>query len=110
MMTICACACAAACFLLPLLGGSWIAALIAFFVLGGIALGIFTVAIAELGDRFSGMDLLAGNAALGFMWGLGGFLGPSLAGVSMELAGAPGLPVSVGLTFVLLAIISRLVP
>jgi MFS family permease len=110
MMTICASACATACFLLPVLGGSWIAALITFFVLGGIALGIFTVAIAELGDRFTGMDLLAGNAALSFMWGLGGFIGPSVAGISMELAGAPGLPVSVGLTFVVLAIISRLAP
>lgn len=108
MLTMCASLSAAICFVLPVLSESWILALMSFFVLGGIALGVFTVAIAELGDRFSGLELLAGNAALSFMWGLGGFIGPSLAGFTMEVVGGPGLPVSVGFGFVLLAIIARI--
>lgn len=109
MLTVCASLSAVMCFALPSLSGSWLLALTGFFILGGIALGIFTVAIAELGDRFSGLELLAGNAALSFMWGLGGFLGPSIAGFSMGLAGGPGLPISVGVGFVLMAVIARTV-
>ncbi len=107
MLTICSVLSAGICFALPVLSDSWLLALFSFFILGGIALGIFTVAIAELGDRFSGLELLAGNAALSFMWGLGGFIGPSIAGFSMDLVGAPGLPITIGFWFMLMAVIAR---
>jgi hypothetical protein len=108
MLTGCATVSGLICLSLPLGEGAWPVMLVALFLLGGIALGVFTVAIAELGDRFSGMELLAGNAAFAFMWGLGGFCGPSLTGLSMQLAGPQGLPVSVGMVFLALALASRL--
>lgn len=36
-----------------------------------ILLCVFTLALAELGDRFSGSLLLARNAAFALMWGVG---------------------------------------
>lgn len=80
------------------------------FVWGAVAFGTYTVAMVELGDQFSGMLLLAGNAAFGLMWGIGGILGPSLAGTAMDLMGPQGLPVTLGVLFSLLGIASILMP
>ena len=41
------------------------------FVLGAIAYGIYMMAIVELGERFSGSMLVAGNATFALMWGIG---------------------------------------
>ncbi len=69
------------------------------FVWGASAFGIFTLALAELGDRFSGSLLLAGSAAFALVWGLGGIVGPPLAGTAMEHLGPEGLPLVLGTTF-----------
>ena len=42
------------------------------FVWGAISYGIYTLALIELGERFSGSMLVAGNAAFALMWGVGG--------------------------------------
>jgi hypothetical protein len=62
-------------------------------VVGGVGYGVYTMALIELGERFSGSALVACIAAFGLMWGVGGILGPPCAGVVMERIGAPGLPV-----------------
>lgn len=66
------------------------------FVWGAVSYGIYTMAIIELGERFSGSALVAGNAAFSLMWGVGGILVPPLAGGVMDRIGASGLPVTLG--------------
>ena len=78
------------------------------FVWGAVAFGIYTVALAELGDRFSGSMLLSGNAAFAMMWGLGGVMGLPIAGGAMDLFGPHGFPASLAVVFALLAILAIL--
>lgn len=80
------------------------------FVWGAVAFGTYTVAMVELGDRFSGTLLLTGNSAFGIMWGMGGIIGPSIAGTAMDLMGPEGLPVTVGILFGLLGLLAILMP
>ncbi len=77
------------------------------FVLGSAGFGIYTVTLAELGDRFEGAMLLAGNAAFALMWGLGGIVGPPVTGGVMDLVGGPGLPLTLFAAFALLPIALR---
>ena len=69
------------------------------FVWGAVAFGTYTIAMVELGHRFSGGLLLAANSAFGLMWGIGGILGPSIAGAAMDAIGPQGLPVTLGVLF-----------
>ncbi len=75
------------------------------FVWGSTAFGVYTLALVELGDRFSGTLLLAGSAAFAAMWGVGGVLGPSLGGVAMEAFCPDGLPLMLFVSFAALAIL-----
>jgi len=60
------------------------------------------MALVELGNRFSGAMLIAGNAAFAMFWGVGGIAVPPFSGAVMDLAGVQGLPLSIGLLFALL--------
>ncbi len=80
------------------------------FVWGAVAFGTYTVAMVELGDRFTGTLLLAGNSAFGLMWGIGGIIGPSVVGSAMNLIGPEGLPVTLGILFGILGITAGLMP
>ncbi len=72
-------------------------------VMGGVGYGVYTMALVELGDRFSGSALVAGNAAFGLMWGAGGIIGPPASGFFIQMAGPVGLPaVVVTLSIVLI--------
>jgi MFS family permease len=61
-------------------------------IMGGVGYGVYTMALVELGNRFSGSALVAGNAAFGLMWGVGGMIGPPSAGFFMQTFGPVGLP------------------
>ena len=74
------------------------------FTLGSAGFGIYTITLAELGDRFEGEWLLAGNAAFAFMWGMGGISGPPLTGIMMDSIGVNGLPLVLFCAFCLLLI------
>ena len=80
------------------------------FIWGAIAFGTYTVAMIDLGDRFTGALLLAGNSAFGVMWGIGGIIGPAVAGVTMDLIGPEGLPLTLGALFAILGITTCLMP
>lgn len=69
------------------------------FFWGSSAFGVFTLALAELGDRFSGSLLLAGSAAFALFWGFGGIVGPPVAGAAMTALGPEGLPLILGASF-----------
>ena len=71
------------------------------FVWGSTGFGVYTMALAELGDRFTGSRLLTGTAAFAVMWGVGGIAGPALVGGAMEVAGPNGLPYSLAACFFL---------
>ncbi len=64
------------------------------FLWGAVAFGIYPVIMAELGDRFTGAMLLAGNAGFAVMWGVGGMIGAPVAGGLMEQIGPNGLPLT----------------
>jgi MFS family permease len=72
-----------------------------FFLWGSAAFGIYTVALVELGERFTGTMLLAGNAAFSLMWGIGGMIGPPVAGMAMSGLGPNGLPLALGVLYLL---------
>lgn len=61
-------------------------------VMGGVGYGTYTMALVELGTRFRGSALVAGNAAFALMWGIGGIVGPPAAGGLMQHLGPVGLP------------------
>ena len=60
-------------------------------VWGGIVTGIYPVSLSMAGDRFSGGELVAANAAIIMAYGLGALVGPGLGGAAMDLAGPRGL-------------------
>jgi hypothetical protein len=74
------------------------------FVWGAVSYGIYTMSIIELGERFSGSTLVAGNAAFSLMWGVGGIAVPPLAGGAMDVLGAAGLPITLGAICLALAV------
>jgi MFS family permease len=61
-------------------------------VTGASGFGIYTVGLAELGDRFKGPDLIAGTSAFSTMWGLGALTGSVLCGIAMDKFGPHGFP------------------
>lgn len=74
------------------------------FLWGATSFGLYTLALVSLGTRFTGSMLVAGNAAFAAMWGIGGITGPSTTGAAMDVFGVEGLPVTLGLLCVVLAL------
>lgn len=106
MMLICALATVLGSAALPAVVGSPLLLWPLLFCWGAFSFGVFTVAMAELGDRFSGAMLLAGNAAFAFTFGLGGIVGPPLVGAAMDGLGPQAYPALLGLSFALLAVLA----
>ena len=59
---------------------------------GATGFGIYTVGLAELGDRFTGADLIAGTAAFSSAFGFGALTGAVLCGFTMDAFGPQGFP------------------
>ena len=85
--------------LLVVVGGATLPLYAVLFFWGGMATGIYPVALAMAGERFTGSDLVSVNAAMIMSYGLGGLLGPVLGGVAMDLRNPEGLPVLLLLLF-----------
>ncbi|HHB1424699.1 TPA: MFS transporter [Serratia odorifera] len=66
------------------------------FVWGGVFVGIYTVMITLVGERFSGGELVGIYSLLSVAWGLGALLGPTLGGVAMAF-NTHGLPLMAAL-------------
>jgi Arabinose efflux permease len=73
------------------------------FVWGGVSFGIYTMALIELGERFTGAALIAGNAAFALAWGIGGMSGSPVTGFVMQAIGHQGLPLTLGVLCAVLA-------
>ncbi|MDX1608937.1 MAG: MFS transporter [Halofilum sp. (in: g-proteobacteria)] len=76
------------------------------FVWGGLGAGTYTLALVELGQRFRGARLLAGNAAFGIAWGAGGIIGPATTGALIGGFGTAALPAVFTTIFATLAALS----
>ncbi|MEM7226980.1 MAG: MFS transporter [Pseudomonadota bacterium] len=69
------------------------------FFWGAACGGLYTMAMAELGDRFSGAQLVAGNAAFAIAFGLGGMFGGPATGMAMNLTGTEGFSQTLSVIF-----------
>ena len=85
-------------FLVPFVFGTWMLWPV-LTVMGATAAGIYTVALAELGERFSGHELVTGTASFSTMWGVGALAGSLLAGWSIAGLGPDGLPFTMAAVF-----------
>ena len=63
VLILCCCVVVGVALLLPVISDAKAVLLPVLFVWGAAADGVYTMAMTELGDRFSGSDLVAGNAA-----------------------------------------------
>jgi MFS family permease len=102
-LLFCVVASLAGCLLLPLAFDTWLTWPLV-FAWGGVSFGIYTMALIQLGERFTGQALIAGNAAFALAWGIGGILGSPATGLAMQLIGHQGLPLSLGLLSLVLAL------
>lgn len=84
--------------LIPVSFGSF-AFWIMLLITGTASAGIYTVALSDLGDRFSGTDLVAGTASFSATWGGGALAGALIAGWSFQRFGPDGLPYTVAAIF-----------
>jgi MFS family permease len=74
------------------------------FVWGGAYYGIYTLSLVRLGECYSGGLLVAGSAAFGAMWGIGGVIGPPLIGGAMNILGPAGLPLAIAAVYAAIAV------
>jgi MFS family permease len=74
----------------------------------GAGLGSFyTIALTEMGRRFSGGALIGVTTTFMFLWASGSVVGPGLSGVAIELAGPDGMPMlGAALTFAFMVLIA----
>jgi MFS family permease len=78
------------------------------FFFGGAYYAIYVLSLVRLGQHFSGQMLVAGAAAFGAAWGLGGVVGPSLTGAVMSQIGPPGLPLTLAALFCVIVVVNLL--
>jgi len=95
-MLLCVLASLVGSLLLPLVFDAWLIWPM-LFLWGGASFGIYTMALIQLGERFTGQALIAGNAGFALAWGIGGIAGSPATGLTMQLIGHQGLPLALGL-------------
>ena len=66
------------------------------FVYGGVVVGLYTVGLTLLGQRFRGADLAAANSAFVMMYSTGALIGPPLSGFAMDIWNPNGLIAAMG--------------
>ena len=81
---------------LPLLAGEGWRLWLTLFVWGGLAAGLYTVALVELGARYRGATLVSANAAVVIAYGIGALVGPLFAGAAMDVIDPHGVAVALG--------------
>jgi MFS family permease len=78
---------------LPALAAHTPSLAIVLMIWGGFTTGLYPIALAIIGDRFHGADLLNANAGLIIAYGTGAFIGPILGGAAMDLWNPHGIAV-----------------
>src|SRR5665213_1597919 len=103
-LRVCAAVGLAGALLLPLLAARPTLLLIALLIWGGFTTGLYPVALAIIGDRFRGADLLNANAGLVIASGGGAFIGPNLGGGAMDARNPHGIAAVLALMFAVLLV------
>lgn len=80
--------------LLPVISQNVLVFLPTLFVFGGVVVGMYTVGLALLGERFKGADLAAANSAFVLMYSVGALVGPPVAGAAMDVWDPHGLAIA----------------
>lgn len=80
--------------LLPIISQNIYVFLPTLFVFGGVVVGMYTVGLAMLGERFKGANLAAANSAFVLMYSVGALLGPPIAGAAMDTWDPHGLAIA----------------
>jgi MFS family permease len=106
----CSAVTAAGALLLPFIAGEPFILWPMIFVWGGVVFGVYTAALALMGDRFPAQELAGANALFIMAYQVGSLGGPPVAGLSMDRFGALGLPVMIiviSLAFLLFGLMRR---
>lgn len=83
---------------LPLvLGGALLWPLL--FLWGGAIIGLYTIGLSLLGERFRSGQMASAMAAFVMIYELGSLTGPVTAGAAMDILGTIGLPLTMALGF-----------
>ncbi|MDR4306130.1 MFS transporter [Chelatococcus sambhunathii] len=98
--------CAFGAALMPLASASPVAFFALCVLWGSIITGLYTIGLALLGERFSGVDLATANAAFVVMYAAGMLGGPPIIGVSIDLWNPHGVPVATALMLALYAAVA----
>jgi MFS family permease len=92
--------------LLPVLALHPVPLLVTLVIWGGFTTGLYPVALALIGDRFRGADLLNANAGLVIAYGTGAMIGPILGGASMDAWNPHGIAVMLAAMFAVLLFVT----
>ena len=68
----------------------------ALFLWGGAFVGLYTIMLTDIGERFSGSTLVGLYGAMGLFWGMGALVGPLAVGLATGVS-PQGLPVLIAL-------------
>lgn len=96
---VCAVIGVAGAILLPFLAGHRLPLLIAVAIWGGFTTSLYPVALATVGDRFRGADLLNANAGLVIAYGTGALIGPIIGGAAMDAWNPHGIALMLAAMF-----------
>jgi MFS family permease len=77
---------------LPLAMGDTTLTWVVMLLLGITAGSLYVIAMAMIGGRFKGADLISVNASFVFLWGLGDVMGPFISGAAIDAFGPDGMP------------------
>lgn len=91
VVLICAAVTIFACLLLPVLITTPLIWPLVVLIFNG-AFGVYVVALAIMGDVFKGKDMVAASASVAAMWGVGGIIGPPIAGRVIDSFGINSFP------------------
>lgn len=108
LLILIAAGCALGAAAIPLTQGSVVAYFALAAVWGSVISGLYTVGLALLGERFSGVDLATANAAFVMMYALGMLVGPPVLGAGMDLWNPHGAPAVIALMLALYAAVAML--
>ena len=102
VMSCAVCAVASCLALIPLVATPLIWPLVVLLTTS--AFGVYVVALALIGDVFKGRDMVAASAAVAAMWGVGGIIGPPIAGRMIDAFGINAFPVTLAGFYCLLVL------
>ena len=77
---------------LPFVIGNVAATWVTMVFMGLTAGSLYVIAMAMIGVRFKGADLVSINASFVFLWGLGDVIGPFISGAAIDIFGPDGMP------------------